>query len=228
MNRSENIGQLAAALAAAQSKFRPVTKDRMASIQSQKGSFKYQYADLATVVTAIKDALAANNLAIMQPVHMEPNVVMVTTMLAHGSGEWISEVMTWPVASTDNRSIGSGITYARRHSLLAMVGGAATDEDDDAEQARGGDHETARPPPHRKPDPAPNHPPASDHKPAGLAPHETLWTDIKTFLQGDEAATKAVIVKAATELWGEKVPPKATWTPKDCAELKKMITTTPF
>lgn len=224
MNRSESIGNLAGALATAQAKFRAVTKDKNASIQSKTGgSFRYSYADLATVVGAIKDALSANGLAVLQPVHAIEGMVVVTTLLAHSSGEWISEEMRWPVVNSDNRSIGSGVTYARRHSLLAMVGAAATDEDDDAETARGGDHDTA------KPHPKPNHPPASDDKPPGkILPHEALWTDVVTFLQGDETSAKGCIVAAATKLWGTTVPPKATWTPKDCAELKKMITTTPF
>lgn len=145
MQTSPAIGNLVAALALARAKFRAITKDRNASIQSAKGSFRYSYADLATVTEATVAALSDNGLAVLQPVRSEDGSVIVTTVLAHSSGEWISEEMRWPVASTDNRSIGSGITYARRHSMLAMVGAAATDEDDDAETARGGDHDTARP-----------------------------------------------------------------------------------
>ena len=145
MQRSEQIGQLAAALALAQAKFRAIGKDKTAKIQSQKGSFSYTYADLATVVEATRLALSEQGLSVLQPVRMADGQIIVTSVLAHKSGEWLSEEMAWPVASADNRSIGSGITYARRHAYLALVGGAATDEDDDAEQARGGSHETARP-----------------------------------------------------------------------------------
>lgn len=145
MNRSNEIGELAAALAKAQATFKAVGKDKTAKIQSAKGSFSYAYADLATVIDCTRPALTANGLAVMQPVRREGDQAIVTTILAHSSGQWISEDMAWPVAASDNRSIGSGVTYARRHSYLAMVGGAATDEDDDAEQARGGAHDTARP-----------------------------------------------------------------------------------
>lgn len=169
MTRSENIGQLIAALSAAQAKFRPVTKDRNASIQSKTGgSFRYAYADLATGIAAVKDALSANNLAVVQPARLGDGVIIVTTLLAHSSGEWISEEMAWPVASNDNRSIGSGVTYARRHSLLAMVGAAATDEDDDAESARGGDHDTVRP----APQPQRQAPPPASH---ATTPAMVLW-----------------------------------------------------
>lgn len=157
MNRSEQIGQLVAALAAAQARFVAIGKDRTARIQSTKGTFSYTYADLATVVEATRPALTEQGLAVMQPVQLTDGRIVVTTVLGHKSGEWICEEMSWPVAVADNRSIGSGITYARRHAYLAMVGGAATDEDDDAEQARGGSHDTQRPrfpvSPRREPDP---------------------------------------------------------------------------
>ncbi len=145
MQKSESIAELAAALAKAQAQFKAVGKDKTAKIASAKGSFSYAYADLATVIDATRPALTAQGLAVMQPVRREADQAIVTTLLTHSSGQWISEEMAWPVAASDNRSIGSGVTYARRHSYLAMVGGAATDEDDDAEQARGGAHETARP-----------------------------------------------------------------------------------
>lgn len=149
MDRSADIGELAGALAKARASFRSIGKDKTAKIASSKGAFSYSYADLATVVDATTDALAANGIAVMQPASLDSGQVVVTTLLAHSSGQWISERMAWPVVSSDNRSIGSGITYARRHSLLAMVGAAASDEDDDAEEARGGDrpmdsHEPAR------------------------------------------------------------------------------------
>jgi hypothetical protein len=211
MNRSENIGQLVAALAVAQGKFKAVTKDRNASIQSAKGSFRYSYADLATVVSAIRDALSANGLAIMQPVRADNGVVAVTTILAHSSGEWISEEMTWPVASTDNRSIGSGITYARRHSLLAMVGGAATDEDDDAETARGGDHDTARPPP-RSVEPRP---PAAAEPVA--SPAKILWNRAK--VKWGKDAT--VHYSAAVECAGiPRDKPSESWTMEQAQQVE--------
>lgn len=197
MTQSQTIGKLAEALAAAQAKFRPVTKDRNASIVSKTGgSFRYSYADLATAVSAIKDALSSNGLCIMQPAHAGDGTVLVTTILAHSSGEWISEVMTWPVVSTDNRSIGSGITYARRHSLLAMVGAAATDEDDDGEQARGGDHDTKRV--EDRP-PAPKAPPV----PEAARPGVVLWGRI---YKRDGKAARAAYDKA---LEAAGIPPRA-------------------
>lgn len=210
MTRSESIGQLAASLAKAQASFLPVTKDRLASINSQKGSFKYTYADLSTVVGAIKAALSANGLAVMQPVTAGDGQVVVTTLLAHASGEWIASDMTWPVVNTDNRSIGSGITYARRHSLLAMVGGAATDEDDDAESARGGDHDTARPE-HR-----PTQPAATE----ALPPGTRLWNRLKA---RDGAKANLAWSKAAKEALGPTPKSAEEWTPEEAHKVELIL-----
>jgi hypothetical protein len=217
VNTSPAIGQLVAALATAQAKFRPVTKDRNASIQSAKGSFRYAYADLATAISAIRDALAANGLAILQPVHADNGTVLVTTMLAHSSGEWISEVMSWPVASTDNRSIGSGITYARRHSLLAMVGAAATDEDDDAEQARGGDHDTQHAAPRP---PAPPKAPPTPKVPVEGVP--AIWHHLVETCKGDKVAAQSRLEAASFAHFGKKVA-TSEWSEADCVKVNSLL-----
>jgi hypothetical protein len=216
MQRSENIGQLVAALAVAQAKFRAVTKDRNASIQSKTGgSFRYAYADLATGIAAVKDALSANGLAVVQPARLGEGSITVTTLLAHSSGEWISEEMSWPVAATDNRSIGSGITYARRHSLLAMVGAAATDEDDDAESARGGDHDTAKPAPK---------PPAKPHAPPEAEPPQTpariLWAKAKD-KWGKEAATHYAAAVKSVGIPQET--PSDSWTMEQVQQVEAAL-----
>lgn len=150
MKTSENVEQVVEALAAASGEFLPVVKERDATIVSQKGSsFGYSYATLGTAVTATRPALAKHGLVVIQPARLvrartrdDIDEIEVTSVLYHKSGQWISEVCTWPVSSTDNRSIGSGMTYARRHSYLALLGIAAEDDDDDGERARGGNHET--------------------------------------------------------------------------------------
>ncbi len=60
MNRSETVGELAKALALAQGKMRGAVKD------SENPFFKTKYADLASVVEAIRDALSQNGIAYWQ------------------------------------------------------------------------------------------------------------------------------------------------------------------
>jgi hypothetical protein len=61
--------------------------------------------------------------------------VVVTTLLAHASGEWIETRLAMGLESTDPQAIGSALTYARRYGLCALVGVAPGDVDDDAAAA---------------------------------------------------------------------------------------------
>ena len=135
---SSEIGSLAKALAAAQSKVTGALRDRK---NPHTGSM---YADLAGIWAACREPLSANDLAIVQttePHGMEG--VCVVTMLIHSSGQWIRGRLFVPcvgqtrkdgrVMPVDAQTFGSALTYARRYALAAMVG--VTPEDDDAEAA---------------------------------------------------------------------------------------------
>lgn len=131
MKHSEQINELVAALALAQAEFQAIGKDKRAEVRSDKGSFSYAYADLASAIEATRPALTKHGLAVMQPTRQEGPTVIVTTLLAHKSGQWVSEEMSWP-AGNDTRARGSAVTYARRHGYLSSIGAAAQDDDDAA------------------------------------------------------------------------------------------------
>jgi hypothetical protein len=131
MKHSEQINELVGALALAQAKYLSIGKDKRAEVRSDKGAFSYAYADLASAIEATRPALTENGIAVTQPTRMEGPTVIVTTLLAHKSGQWISEEMSWP-AGADTRARGSAVTYARRHGYLSMIGAAAQDDDDAA------------------------------------------------------------------------------------------------
>jgi hypothetical protein len=143
--RSASLAHLAAAKARAQAKFLPLGKDKTATVTSQRtgGSYSYSYADLAACLESVIPALSEEGIALFQPVRIEAEFAIATTLLVHGeSGEWISSDYTAPVMDArDARSVGSAATYARRYGLLSMLAIASSDEDDDAEAARGGAHE---------------------------------------------------------------------------------------
>ena len=131
MNQSESIAALAAALSKAQSAITGALKDNANSF------FKSKYADLASCWDACRQQLAANNLAVIQTTEVtEAGTVLVTT-LAHSSGEWMRGYL--PVLTKDSgpQGQGSGLTYARRYALAAIVGLAQIDDDGEAAQARG-------------------------------------------------------------------------------------------
>ena len=123
MTKSESIKELAAALAKAQGAMKGALKD------SANPFFKSKYADLASVVEAIRASFSANGLSYIQTVEpSDKDEVRVETTLLHASGEWIScGILSLPVSKIDAQGYGSALTYARRYSLSAAVGVAPED-----------------------------------------------------------------------------------------------------
>lgn len=128
---SERIDAVSAALAKAQGQIENPSKSAL------NPHFKSQYADLSAGLNAIRAALSANNLAVVQTTRMRDDMLMLHTMLAHGSGQWIAS--EWPVVKLPSppQAIGSALTYARRYTLFALVGIAGEDDDDDGNAASG-------------------------------------------------------------------------------------------
>lgn len=124
MEHSEQINELAAALAKAQAEMGNAKKS------SNNPYFKSKYADLAEVLDTCREALSKNCLSVVQPVGtVNDKTIEVHTMLMHSSGQWISSTMNIPMVKLDPQAAGSAITYARRYSLAAMVGIAQADDD---------------------------------------------------------------------------------------------------
>ncbi|MDA8311458.1 MAG: ERF family protein [Actinomycetota bacterium] len=129
MRSSEQIDQLAAALAAAQAAFPPVKKDRTATVPTKTGgTYSYHYADLTDLLDAVRPVLTANGLAVVQGGTGERMV----TRLVHTSGQWIESDGTLPATQATPQGLGSAITYARRYWLSALLGIAAEEDDDGA------------------------------------------------------------------------------------------------
>jgi hypothetical protein len=127
MNRSEQINELATALAKAQGQMGGAKKD------SENPFFKSRYADLASVVEALRAPFAEHGLSYVQlPIPTEGDWVQVETVLLHASGQWIANIVDVPVAKGDAQGYGSALTYARRYGLSAICGVAPEDDDGNA------------------------------------------------------------------------------------------------
>lgn len=129
--QSESIAALAAALSKAQADITGALKD------SSNPFFKSKYADLASCWDACRKQLAANGLCVIQTTNTTDAGVVLVTTLAHSSGEWIRGVLPVVTKDAGPQAQGSGITYARRYALAAIVGLAQIDDDAEAAQARG-------------------------------------------------------------------------------------------
>ncbi len=131
MNRSESIGRLALALAKAQGKIEGASKD------SSNPHFGSKYADLAAMVEACRAPLAENEIAVVQSPSADTNLVRMTTMLVHSSGEWIeSDTLQVQARDAAPQAVGSCLTYLRRYQLAGMVGIAPVDDDAEAAEGR--------------------------------------------------------------------------------------------
>lgn len=130
LNQSNAIGALAAALSKVQGAMVGAVKD------SSNPFFKSKYADLSSVWDACRVQLAANNLCVIQTTAEAADGAVLITTLAHSSGEWIRSVLFIKVKDSSPQAQGSGMTYARRYALAAIVGVSQIDDDAEAAQGR--------------------------------------------------------------------------------------------
>ena len=123
MKTSEHLTELFAALAKAQGQITNAEKNRTNLF------YKSTYADLAACWDACRKPLSDNGLCLIQMPRITPEGWLLETMLAHSSGQWISDEMTMPVSKQDAQGFGIAITYLRRYALCAVLGIASEDED---------------------------------------------------------------------------------------------------
>jgi hypothetical protein len=132
MNKSDSIKEISAALVKAQAQIKAAIKD------STNPHFRSKYADLSSVVDAVKEPLLKQGITFLQGIADADNGVAVETMLLHTSGEWISSTLKIPASKQDAQGYGSAITYGRRYGLQAMCGVPAEDDDGNAATASAG------------------------------------------------------------------------------------------
>src|SRR5438445_3628291 len=122
---SQSIGNIGAALAKAQAEIQNPEKALTATIASpfpREESRTFRYASLASGLEIVRKCLSQHEIATLQPtvIDREANLIRLTTMLAHASGEWISS--DWPVCALSEtvapHRLGAALTYARRHALF--------------------------------------------------------------------------------------------------------------
>jgi hypothetical protein len=133
---SETVGAIAAALAKAQIELTNPDKSLSATIVSpfpREATTTFRYAPLSAGLEIVRKCLGKYEIAALQTTSIdETGFIRLTTTLAHASGEWVSS--DWPVCAVSETNaphrLGSALTYARRHSLFALVGIAGEDDRD--------------------------------------------------------------------------------------------------
>lgn len=131
--RSPGAGKLYGALAKAQAEF------QSAELDASNPHFGSQYASIASILKAVRPALSKNELCLIQlpgrKVENEIELLSLTTILGHSSGESIENYFEMYPPKRDPQGIGSAMTYMRRYAAMAVLGIAGA-HDDDAEGAR--------------------------------------------------------------------------------------------
>jgi hypothetical protein len=103
---------------------------------SENPHFRSAYLSLSGLLNAVRPVLKKHNLGVTQDVRTDSNskeIVIVTTLLHESGQKAESSQLRLPVPQFTPQGLGSVITYARRYSLLTVLGVAG--EDDDAESA---------------------------------------------------------------------------------------------
>lgn len=132
-----NAASLAEALAAFQAALPAISKDRTATVKSDKANYSYKYSDLADVTAAVLPKLAEQGLSW----HCGPDIAdsgqfVLRWRLLHVSGEQLTGAMPLPPNAAP-QALGGVLTYYRRY-LLTSVTGCVADEDDDGQRAQDG------------------------------------------------------------------------------------------
>jgi hypothetical protein len=128
MTETMDRSKLFEALSLAQGQFKKAIKD------ASNPFFKSNYADFESIIDAVRPALAANGLCILQPTTVIGDKLYVQTIVAHKSGQMIDGLYPVVAMKQDPQALGSAITYAKRYGAAAMLG-VITSEDDDGEAA---------------------------------------------------------------------------------------------
>ena len=132
---SQNISQVAAALARAQAELENPEKSLTAILPApfpNGASRSFRYASLASGLEIVRKSLSKQEIATVQTTALEPEsgLIRLTTTLLHSSGEWIAS--DWPVCTIADiaapHRMGAALTYARRYGLFALVGIAGEDD----------------------------------------------------------------------------------------------------
>lgn len=125
------MSDLNKALIAFQAEVRDPIKD------ASNPHFKSRYADLHSVLVAVRPVLAKHGLAITQTISVREGQVhpLLETTLLHSSGAYLNSTVPLAVTKAGPQEFGSVMSYLRRYSLMALLGIAGADDDDDGEGA---------------------------------------------------------------------------------------------
>lgn len=216
MKNSENINEVAAALAKAQAVFTNPPRNREVRVKTRTGdTYTFSYATLDEIVNMIRKPLADNGLALVHSLEQDEKGPICETRLIHASGQWLSTWVPLVVEEGANaQAWGSAITYARRYGLTCLLSVAA-DEDDDSNAACG-NTATAAP---RSTKPAPKQ---AAPKPADNEVQSGVM--VKTIEACESMKSLVETLDALPGIFGETIPEKVKAAGRHQCEALALLT----
>ena len=117
-----------------QSKFSPAFFQAQCEMTGAKKNaknpfFKSDYADLKSVMDAIREPFANNGLYFVQAAESNNQMIAITTRIVHTSGEWIESITELPPIKNDVHGWISAFTYGKRLGLQSLAGLPSIDDD---------------------------------------------------------------------------------------------------
>jgi len=114
----------------------PIIKKTKSVMNKDGRTVRYMYAPIDSVVEQIKSALADNKLSYRWEVNKNENHMKVSCVLTHILGHSESSDFEIPIVETQfmtsPQSYATAQTYAKRYTLLNVLGIATADEDTDS------------------------------------------------------------------------------------------------
>src|SRR5262249_8999976 len=110
-------------------------KSLVGTIRSDVGTGverSFRYAPLSSGLDIVRKTLSQHEIATVQTTSIDgtAGIILLSTVLAHASGEWIAS--DWPVCAISETAaphgMGAALTYARRYALFTLVGIAGEDD----------------------------------------------------------------------------------------------------
>lgn len=103
-------------------------------IAKDKDGHQFKYMSLDSIITTIRPLLKKHGLSFRQYISYNGTQDLMITRLHHTSGQWAESCMRinpgQPGRNRDsNQEFGSTLTYAKRYSLVALLGLATGDPD---------------------------------------------------------------------------------------------------
>ena len=97
--------------------------------ESKNPFYKSDYANLKSVMDAIREPFANNGLFFVQAAEANGQMIAITTRIVHTSGEWIEAITELPPIKNDVHGWISAFTYGKRLGLQSLAGLPSIDDD---------------------------------------------------------------------------------------------------